>query len=167
MEMQTFLTDQGINIFDLNDPFYTDLCYDFDNPSNRDIPLNQRISTVYPNVSLCDEGCQMDGIDLETMTASCNCKFNDISQSNIIKENAFLDSAVGEVFDLISASNILVITCYNYIFKHFEDSIGGMISIVAIAGHLISTIIYFTIGRNKIRMYIYNIYDNFLSFLVK
>ena len=167
MEMQTFLTDQGINIFDLNDPFYTDLCYDFDNPSNRDIPLSQRISTIYPNVSLCDEGCKMDGIDLDTMTASCNCKFNDISESNVIKDNAFLDSAFGEVFDMISASNILVVTCYNYIFKYFSDSIGGIIAIAALAGHLISTIIYFTVGKNKITVYIYNIYDNFLSFISK
>ena len=158
MEMQTFLTDQGINIFDLNDPFYTDLCYDFDNPSNRDIPLSQRISTIYPNVSLCDEGCKMDGIDLDTMTASCNCKFNDISESNVIKDNAFLDSAFGEVFDMISASNILVVTCYNYIFKYFSDSIGGIIAIAALVGHLISTIIYFTVGKNKIIVYIYIIY---------
>ena len=167
MEMQTFLTDQGINIFDLNDPFYTDLCYDFDNPSNRDIPLSQRISTIYPNISLCDEGCKMDGIDLDTMTASCNCKFNDISESNVMKDNAFLDSAFGEVFDMISASNILVVTCYNYIFKYFSDSIGGIIAIAALAGHLISTIIYFTVGKNKITVYIYNIYDNFLSFISK
>ena len=167
MEMQTFLTDQGINIFDLNDPFYTDLCYDFDNPSNRDIPLSQRISTIYPNVSLCDEGCKMDGIDLDTMTASCNCKFNDISESNVIKDNAFLDSAFGEVFDMINASNILVVTCYNYIFKYFSDSIGGIIAIAALVGHLISTIIYFTVGKNKIFVYIYNIYDNFLSFISK
>jgi hypothetical protein len=54
-DLQSHLAEQGINIFDMNDPFYTDLCYDFDNPSNRDIPLSERISTVYPDVSLCDE----------------------------------------------------------------------------------------------------------------
>ena len=109
----------------------------------------------------------MDGIDLETMTASCNCKFNDISQSNLVKDNALLDSSVGEVFDLISSSNILVITCYKYIFKYFKDSTGGMISIAAIASHIISTLVYFIVGKNKIRAYIYNIYDNFLSFVNK
>ena len=31
-EAQTSLTSQGINIFDLNDPFYTDICYDYENP---------------------------------------------------------------------------------------------------------------------------------------
>ena len=166
-EIQSSLTDQGINIFDLNDPFYTDLCYDFENPYDRDIPLSERISTIYPDVELCDEGCQMDGIDLNTMTASCNCQFNDISNSNVIKDNAILDSVVGEVFDLISASNILVITCYDYIFKYFSNSYGGIITLVSIAGHLISSTIYFVVGRNQIKVYVYNIYKNFLSFIEK
>ena len=109
----------------------------------------------------------MDGIDLETMTASCNCQFNDISNSNAIKDNALLDSVVGEVFDLISASNILVITCYGYIFKYFTNSIGGVISTVAIVGHLISGTIYFIFGRNQIKKYIYNIYEKFISFIEK
>ena len=164
-EMQTFLTDQGINIFNLDDPFYTDICYDFDNPGKRDIPLKDRIATVYPDVSLCEEGCQMDGIDLETMTASCNCKFNDIANSNVIKDNALLDNVMGEVFDIISASNILVMKCYNYIFKHFTNSIGGMMSTVAFAGHIISSMIYFFIGAKHIRAYVYNIYEKFLSFI--
>ena len=165
--MKTFLTDQGINIFDLDDPFYTDLCYDFDNPNDRDIPLSKRIETVYPDVSLCDEGCQMNGIDLATMTASCDCKFNDIANSNLIQENAALESVVGEALDIINASNILVLKCYKYIFKRFKESIGGMISIAAIAGHLTSVALYFLIGRNKIKTYIYNIYEHFLSFVEK
>ena len=166
-ELQTFLTDQGINIFDLNDPFYTDICYDFDNPSKRDIPLSDRIATVYPDVSLCDEGCQIDGIDLENMTASCNCKFNDIANSNIIKDNALLESAVGEIFDIISSSNILVMKCYNYIFKHFTNSIGGMMSTMALAIQIICTTIYFSVGVNSIKTYIYNIFEKFLSFIGK
>ena len=166
-EIQSSLTDQGINIFDLNDPFYTDLCYDFENPYDRDIPLSERISTIYPDVELCDEGCQMDGIDLDTMTASCNCQFNDISNSNVIKDNALLDSVAGEVFDLISASNILVMTCYDYIFKYFSNSYGGIITLVSIAGHLVSATIYFVVGRNQIKVYVYNIYENFLSFIEK
>ena len=166
-ELQSSLADQGINIFDLNDPFYTDLCYDFENPYDRDIPLSERISTIYPDVELCDEGCQMDGIDLDTMTASCNCQFNDISNSNEVKDNALLNSVVGEVFDLISSSNILVITCYGYIFKYFSKSVGGIISIVAVAGHIISSAVYFIIGRNVIKKYIYNLYENFLSFIEK
>ena len=63
------------------------------------------------------------------MTATCYCKFNDIKNSNIIKDNAFLDSAVGEIFDLVNSSNILVFKCIKYIFKHFTRSIGSWISL--------------------------------------
>ena len=166
-KLQSSLADQGINIFDLDDPFYTDLCYDFENPYERDIPLSKRISTIYPDVSLCDDRCEMNGIDLESMTASCNCQFNDISNNNIIKDNAILESVAGEIFDIINASNILVMKCYNYIFKYFTNSVGGIISTVAIVGHIISSSIYFIVGRNFLRKYIYKLYENFISFIGK
>ena len=166
-ELQNYLSDQGINIFDMNDPFYTDLCYDFDNPSNKDIPLSERITSVYPDITLCDEGCQMDGIDLESMTALCNCKFNDIANSNIIKDNAILESVVGDVFDIINSSNILVMKCYNYIFTHFSNSVGGILSLVSIVGHIACSLIYILYGAKKIPTYVYNIYENFLSFIQK
>ena len=95
----------------------------------------------------------MNGIDLETMVASCDCKFNDIANRNIIKENAALESVFGEALDILNASNILVLKCYKYIFKYFKESIGGVISIAAIAGHLTSVALYFLIGRNKIKTY--------------
>ena len=166
-ELQTFITKQGINIFDLKNPFYTDLCYDFDNPSNRDIPLSERIVTIYPNVNLCDEGCQIDGINLDTMTADCNCKFNDIANSNIIKDNALLENAVGELFDLINSSNIMVMKCYKYIFKHFTNSIGGLISTIALFAQLICTLYYFLFGAKYYKMYIYILLDKYLNYLGK
>jgi hypothetical protein len=101
------------------------------------------------------------------MTASCNCKFNDISNNNIIKENALFEGVVGEVFDILSASNILVVKCYDYIFKHFTESIGGFISIVSIVGHIISTSIYLIAGKLYIKKYIFNIYEKFMSFIGK
>ena len=165
--LQTSLTDQGVNIFDLSDPFYTDLCYDFDNPKSRDIPLSERINTIYPNASLCDEGCQINGIDLETLVADCNCQFKEMENNDIIKGNAFLENAMGEVFDIINSSNILVMKCYKYIFKHFTNSVGGIICTIAIGLHLILTALYFIFGKDQIKVYIYSIYENFLAFIGK
>ena len=165
--LQTSLTEQGINIFDLNDPFYTDLCYNFDNPSNRDIPLSERISTIFPNASLCEQGCQMDGIDLETLVSSCNCQFKDMGNNDLIQGNAFLENAMGEVFDIINSSNILVMKCYQYIFKHFSRAFGGIIATIAIGLHSICTALYFIFGKNQIKLYIFKIYENFLSYIGK
>ena len=164
-ELQTSLANQGINIFDVNDPFYTDLCFDFENPQKRDIPLRDRIKNVFPNITLCDEGCQNEGINLEDMTVSCNCKFNDISNNNVIKENAVLDNVVGEIFDLINSSNILVVKCYNYIFKYFKNSIGGILTTSIIALDLILTYFFFAKQFPKISGYITSITNRYLSFL--
>ena len=70
-------------------------------------------------------------------------EFNDIANSNLIKENAALESVVGDALDIINASNILVLKCYKYIFKRFKESIGGIISIAALAGHLSSMFVFF------------------------
>jgi hypothetical protein len=56
-EGQIHLLNQGINLFDMNDPFYNDICFDFDNPLKKDIPLKFRIKYFFPNATLCDNGC--------------------------------------------------------------------------------------------------------------
>ena len=166
-ELQSSLANQGINIFDINDPFYTDLCFDYKNPKKRDIPLRDRIKNVFPNITLCDEGCQNDGINLEDMTVTCNCKFNDITNNKVIKDNDVLDSMVGEIFDLINSSNILVVKCYKYIFKYFKNSIGGILTTSIIALNLILTYIFFVKQIPKISEYITNITNRYLTYLSK
>ena len=164
-ELQSSLTDQGINIFDVNDPFYTDLCFDYKNPKKRDIPLKDRIKNVFPNITLCNEGCQLDGLNLEDMTATCNCKFNDIPNNELIKENAVLDSMVGEIFDLINSSNIFVVKCYKNIFKHFKNTIGGILTSCIIALNLILTTMFFMKQFSKISEYIISITRKYLAYL--
>ena len=62
---------------------------------NKDIPLNDRIKTIYPDVELCDEGCEIKGINLEDMTSTCDCMFNDISNNDKIKDNPLMETAFG------------------------------------------------------------------------
>ena len=165
-DLQNSLATQGINIFDKNDPFYTDLCFDFENPTNKDIPLSDRIKTVFPNVTLCGEGCQNDGINLEDMTATCNCKFNDIANNAFIKDNAILDNVAGQILDIINSSNILVVKCGKYIFKYFQRSIGGIFTVSIIAINLILTYSFFFNQLPKITSYVSTITSRFISFFL-
>ena len=164
-ETQTSLASQGINIFDLNDPFYTDICYDFDNPLEKDIPLNDRIKTLYPDVELCDEGCQYKGINLEDMTSTCDCKFNDIANNNLIKDNALLEGAVGNVLDIINSSNILVFKCFKKIFSHFSRSIGGWISLGLILSQIGLSLTFFFVQSTQAGKYILNLTSNFIKYI--
>ena len=164
-QTQTSLASQGINIFDLNDPFFIDICYDFDNPLKKDIPLNDRIKDMYPNVSLCDEGCQYKGINLEDMTSTCDCKFKDIAENAF--DNDLMDEAFGDVFDFINSSNILVFKCFKYIFKHFSRSIGGWIALSLIIVHISMILVYFLIESVKCSKYIFTLTKNYVSYISK
>ena len=57
--------------------------------------------------------------------------------------------------------------CFKYIFKHFTQSIGGIISTIAISLHLLLTVSYFICGKGQIIKYVYGIYENFLAFVGK
>jgi len=74
--------------------------------------LKDRIKETYVDVELCDDGCINTGIDIKNNVATCDCKFNDVTNNDIIKDNAALDYLVGELFDIINSSNILVLKCY-------------------------------------------------------
>ena len=161
------LTEQNINIFDLKDPFYTDLCYDFNSPYNKDVPLKDRIKVFFPNVTLCDYGCTNKGINMDDMTSICDCSFVDVANSNIVKDNIILDSLFGDAIDFINESNILVMKCYKYIFKYFIRSIGGWLCLILLIAQIILTILFYLFELTKLKTYIFNLTESYLDFLGK
>ena len=164
-DLLLYLIKQGINVFNLTDPFYTDICFHFDSPINKDITLKDRILTFYPNMTLCESGCENKGLNLTDMTALCKCKFNDIINNDLIKDNVFINSITNEVVEIISQSNLEVLKCFKYIFKNFKKSFGSFISIFLIFIHIILTFIYFRIDLSKIKNYIFNLTNQYLLYL--
>ena len=55
------MAKEGVDIFDLSSPFYTDVCFQYN--SKKDIALKDRVLLYFPNVSLCDENCELKGIN--------------------------------------------------------------------------------------------------------
>ena len=109
-EMINSLKNLGIDVFDINDNFFWDVCQPYSAESGNDLILEDRIKDLYQNFSLCEEGCTYDNLSLENMTVSCNCK---------IKEN--IATVVSEInLDQIkyeTTSNFDIIKCYDIIFK--------------------------------------------------
>ena len=157
------LLEQNINIFDKEDAFYTDICYSFDSPTGRDITLEDRLKTFYPNVSLCDIGCLNKGVNLSTMIAICTCKFNDISNNDFV-ENFGEISGAGEIFEIVSHTNLEVLRCIKYIFRQFK-SIGIYIIIISLAICIGMTLLFFLRDLNLIRKYIINKTTKYLNYL--
>ena len=127
--------------------------------------LKDRIKETYVNVTLCDDGCVNTGIDVKNNVASCDCKFNDITDNEIIHDNAALDYLVGELFELVHSSNILVLKCYKYLLKYFTRSIGGMIIITLFALCLIFTGVFFSYELVKMKRYILTLTEKYTSFI--
>ena len=161
-----YLSKQEINIFNLSSSFYTDICYHFDYPINKDISLKDRIKLYYPNISLCEDNCLITGVNLTSLEAICECKFNFIN-NNIITNNLFLQNKYEEVQEFISQTNIQIIKCYKDIFniKYYKNNIGGFIIIILIINEIILTIIYSSRSLYFIRKYIFGLSGAYILYL--
>ena len=162
-----FMAAQGINIMDLNDPFYTDICFHFESPNGKDIPLKDRVGTFFKNVTLCDEGCTNEGINLTSMECICKCKMEEILDSNLIGKNALMDNTIGEVTDFIENSNLDVLQCFHDVFrmKYFKHNTGGIILLVIIFIEIGIAVLFFILEMNKIVKYLYNLSEFFANLI--
>ena len=166
-EQAIYLTNQSINIFNQLDDFYTDICYHYDSPNGKILPVKERLRIYYPNITLCEDGCLTKGVDLETLESICECKFNNLFSNDIIEENALLKSTLGEITDIISNSNLDVLKCYKDVFnkEYFLNNIGGYIIIIIFIIELIFAIKFLANDMSTIRKYLYNLSEKYINLL--
>ena len=163
------LAEQNIDIFDLTSDFYTDICYEFDSPlpGSKDIPLKDRVKLFFPNITLCENNCQITGINLTTFQSICDCKLNNIFNTDFLGNNLFLKNELEEIQNLFKATNIEVLKCYKsiFIYKYFISCTGGFLIIVLILIQIVLTIIYYYSCFFKIQKYIFNISEKYILYL--
>ena len=173
LELSTFtsLISQGIDIFNLSNPFYTDVCFQYnsiknENFKNKDIALKDRVLIFFPNITLCEEGCEMNGINLTTLKAICECPYTN-KNKDLLKDNALYQSQVGQVEEFISSTNIYVITCYKNILSltYFKECAGGLIIFLLLILEIICTIFYCLKGFPSIKIYIFDIGSEYINYL--
>ena len=163
------LTEQGINIFNPNDEFYTDLCFHFKSPINgKDIPLKDRLKLFHPNITLCDEGCNIRGVNLTTWKANCECTLTNIMNTNLLGNNFLVQKSLGEFQDFLTNTNIEVMKCYKDIFdgKMYKKNTGMIIVLVLIFIQLIWIFIYYFKYKIGIKKYALSLTDIYISSLI-
>ena len=163
-----FFADQDINVFNISDKFYSDICKHYNSPNGKDIPLNLRFKIFFPNISLCDEGCISKGVELKTMRSICHCPFTDLTKNSFIASAVEYSESLGEIYSFISNSNINVLFCIKNIFniKYFKRCIGGFIIIILIFFISICVFVYFLKSKNDIRKYMYIISKSFIEYSI-
>ena len=160
------LMKQGINIFNISDEFYNNLCYDYLFETEKDVAFKDRIKVFYPNISLCDSGCIQTGVNLENMTSICECKFNDISnKTNSIKDNIIINELLGDYIDIFESSNIKVLKCAKIAIKYFKKYYGMYITISFFGISIICVIIFYIFQFSNLKIYIFSHTQNYLNLI--
>ena len=154
------IASQGVNIFDVDSPFYNDVCFMYDSPNGKDATPNDRFNTYFPNISTCEPGCTVSKVDLETFEAICKCELNDIMSSTSSGGGVgekLLDESFGQVFEMIDNSNIVIFKCASDVFvaKHFFKNVGTYITLGITLAQIACGVIYYLFSYNPIIRYLY------------
>ena len=110
MDLISDFNNTGIDIFNINNSFFKDICHPYSD-SNNDVILKDRIKYIYQNYSLCDDACIYNYIDFGNKTISCDCKVKNDLNTNESSLNL-------EQLDKIDIeSNFGLIKCFNLVFS--------------------------------------------------
>ena len=139
------MLEQGIDIFNPDDPFFSDICVAFTTEDNADIPLKDRRKELFQDVNLCDTGCQYKGYNPETYEVTCDCNIKQevtLEQTEPSKEffNSVLDN-----------TNLRIVVCYNLLlnFDNYIDNYGFLIYLCVFVFFVI-LFVYYCVNFNKI-----------------
>ena len=142
----------GIDILNINDDFFTNLCHAFSS-SNSDMILEDRIKYIFQNYSLCEEGCSYNKLNIVTRSIACDCKI----QGNISTVTNPLVFDIGKETSFFD-SNIGVSRCYNLVFSlnNKSNNIGFIIFCILIIIYIIAIFVQIIKGIKKVSDFLYN-----------
>ena len=117
------LSEQGLDVFNLNDKFFNDICHNFNSLDGKDIILTDRRKDIFQNATFCQNGCTYVGMNFSLMTANCICKSNSLQENeNGKNENNkeidsinYKDLADSFISNLLNF-NFKVLRCHNLVF---------------------------------------------------
>ena len=149
--MIEYFSDMNIDIFNIKDSFFNDICYSFSTDYS-DIILKDRILDIYQNYSLCDNECEYDKINIENMTVVCSCEVKTEINTEVT-EPKFSKM----IEDSFANSNIGVIKCYKLVFnlKNKNKNIDFIIFLFLFIGNIICIIFYLFTGIGAIKLFVY------------
>ena len=155
--------DIGMDLFDLSSPIYTDICYQY--KSSKDIALRDRVSIYYPNIKLCEDGCDLKGINLTTNSSICECFLSQTKREENLKNKVLEQAQLGALQQVISNSNIYVLKCIKLLFNIniFKRCYGAFILLGFILIEIICAIFYFLKNIISINKYVFAITNKYIN----
>ena len=144
-----------IDLSNISDPFYNDICFLFTTDVDTDMTLNDRRNEYYINKFLCENNCNLNKIVNQEMKyprslCSCDIKSGISFNSQVSKDNV----------QSISYSNAKSITCIKEVFSKHSLFVNGIfwIFLIVLIFLIIMLLRYIFFG-NKVIKRIVGLYD--------
>ncbi len=68
------ISKKGIDVSDINSPFYNDICFNFTNEDKKDVTIEDRRKYYFLNINFCENNCYLISVDFNKFESDCNCK---------------------------------------------------------------------------------------------
>ena len=144
----------GIDLFDRDSTFLSDICFKFKSEKGSDVTLESRVEDYFQNITFCDDKENSHymsySISAKSNTISYRCAFGYYtSEAN---KASYLDKIDKELKSLVAVSNVKVINCYKK-FLNLRDVIrnyGGMICIFVLIIQIVCFLIFCFSGTKYI-----------------
>ena len=150
------LKKNDYNIFDINDPFYQDICTQYKSKDNTDVPLSDRRKDYYIKESFPQSNCEYANYTSDKKYLQYTCKV-DKEGIDIEKIDKFSDeTTLTKFYKNLKNLNILVLKCYKLAFNFaaLTKNFGNIISFVLIILNIILAIVSILKGISTLRLYI-------------
>ena len=148
------LNQSGYNLFDLNDPFYNDICSTYTTKYRTDLSLIDRKILIYDkngNISICQNGCTFKFYNLTNGKAKCVCDVQIEEIITYIEQFKYNSTQIANSFyKTLKNSNFLLLKCYKLVFskKGQKNNIGSYL-LSAITFIIIILIFIYMLNETK------------------
>ena len=145
LEEASYFANLNYDIYDENSEFYTNICSSASINGN-DITLNDRKNDFHPSdVSICNDSCQYNKVDLNSKRFECDCDINPSNNENNTKNNNEEENYFDYILSLI---NYKIVKCINLVFikNNFKNNVGTYLGLITILTCLVLMVIYLIFG---------------------
>ena len=165
-DLYDHLKEQGYNLFNANDEFYTDICSTYTSQSGTDMILEDRKQEIFldkGNISLCQDNCEFVSYNSLIKKAKCECspQIGKTDISSIYSDNKFNFSIIADsFFTTLNNSHFRALKCYKlaFDFQDFFTNIGRILMTIIILLHFIGLNVFICYEYNKINKYLIRIW---------
>ena len=151
------LKQSGYDLFNINDPFYLQICTPYKTENGTDVLLEDRKNNYYYssiNETTCQANCHNSKYDPDSKYLKCECGISD-EEMNMTDYKKFVPKKFYNTFyDILKYSNYKVLWCYKLVFHIDSVTInkGSIIIIIFFFLYLISFIRYLKNGITPLKI---------------